>query len=152
MAFYQFKKKQVVKATIEQVWDFISRPENLKKITPDYMGFNIIGDHVPKKMYSGMIISYMVSPMLGIKTNWVTEITHIREKKYFVDEQRVGPYKIWHHQHHIEETDDGVLMTDIISYNPPFGFLGRIANSLFIKKKLNEIFEYRTEAVIKEFG
>ncbi|MFT4683676.1 MAG: ligand-binding SRPBCC domain-containing protein [Urechidicola sp.] len=151
MAFYQFKKTQVVKATIEQVWDFISRPENLKKITPDYMGFNIIGDHVPKKMYSGMIISYMVSPMLGIKTNWVTEITHIREKKYFVDEQRVGPYKIWHHQHHIEETDDGVLMTDIISYNPPFGFLGRIANTLFIKKKLNEIFDYRTKAVIKEF-
>jgi ligand-binding SRPBCC domain-containing protein len=152
MAFYQFKKTQLINATIDQVWDFISRPENLKKITPDYMGFNIIGDDVPKKMYSGMIISYMVSPMLGIKTNWVTEITHIKEKEYFVDEQRVGPYKIWHHQHHIEQTENGVLMTDIISYNPPFGFLGRIANSLFIKKKLNEIFDYRTEAVIKEFG
>lgn len=152
MAFYQFKKTQLINASIDEVWEFISRPENLKKITPDYMGFNIISDDVPEKMYSGMIISYIVTPLLGIKTNWVTEITHIKDKEFFVDEQRVGPYKMWHHEHHIEQTDDGVLMRDIISYEPPFGFLGRIANSLFIKKKLNEIFDYRTQAVIREFG
>ncbi len=151
MAFYQFKKTQLIKASMDDVWNFISRPENLKKITPDYMGFDITSDDVPEKMYSGMIISYIVTPMLGIKTNWVTEITHIKEKAYFVDEQRVGPYKIWHHQHHIEQTDNGILMRDIISYQPPFGFLGSIANSLFIKKKLNEIFDYRTQAIIKEF-
>lgn len=151
MAFYQYKREQLIKASIDEVWEFISRPENLKKITPDYMGFNIISDYVPEKMYCGMIISYIVTPMLGIKTNWVTEITYIKEKSYFVDEQRVGPYKMWHHEHHIEQTENGIKMRDIISYEPPLGFLGSIANKLFIKKKLNEIFDYRTQAIIKEF-
>ena len=98
-------------------------------------------------MYEGLIISYKVSPMLGIKTTWVTEITHIKEHEYFVDEQRVGPYKIWHHQHHLEKTENGTLMTDIVSYQPPFGFLGDIANSIIIKSKLNEIFNYRTKVL-----
>jgi ligand-binding SRPBCC domain-containing protein len=99
-----------------------------------------------------MIISYKVSPLLGIKTTWVTEISQVEEKKYFVDEQRVGPYSLWHHQHIIEPIENGVLMTDIVSYSPPFGFLGAIANSLIIKNKLNEIFDYRTKAVEKRYG
>ena len=151
MGFYQFKKKQVINASLEAVWEFISDPANLKKITPDYMGFDITSKDVPSKMYAGMIISYRVSPLFGIKTTWVTEITHLKENSYFVDEQRVGPYKIWHHQHMIQPTEKGTLMTDIVSYQPPLGFLGSIANELIIKGKLNEIFEYRTKALDEIF-
>jgi len=152
MAFYQLLKEQKVNGTIDEVWDFISSPANLKVITPDYMGFDITSKNLPEKMYEGMIISYRVSPVLGVKTTWVTEITHIHDKRYFVDEQRVGPYALWHHQHLIEPIENGVLMKDIVSYEPPFGFLGAIANSLMIQKKLKEIFDYRTTAVEKEFG
>lgn len=151
MGLYQFKRTQVIDRPIDELWDFISSPSNLKRITPDYMGFNITSEDIPKKMYAGMIISYIVTPLFGIKTNWVTEITHVKEKEYFVDEQRVGPYKIWHHQHILEETADGILMTDIVSYQPPLGFLGNIANALIIKGKLKEIFDYRTKALIKIF-
>jgi ligand-binding SRPBCC domain-containing protein len=152
MGFYQLHKTQKIPATIEQVWDFISSPANLKKITPEYMGFNITSKMLSEKMYPGMIISYKVSPVLGIKMTWVTEITHLKEKEYFVDEQRVGPYSMWHHEHKIEAIESGVLMTDIVSYKPPFGFLGSIANSILIKKQLKEIFDYRTVAVEKMFG
>lgn len=99
-----------------------------------------------------MMISYLVSPLLGIKMKWVTEITHVEENKFFVDEQRVGPYAIWHHQHHLEETKDGVLMKDILNYSPPMGFLGSMANALIIRKKLEEIFAYRTVKVEEIFG
>jgi ligand-binding SRPBCC domain-containing protein len=152
MAFYQLYKTQKVNATIEEVWEFISSPENLKEITPNYMGFNITSKNLPKKMYAGMIISYKVSPLLGLKTNWVTEITHVRDKEYFVDEQRIGPYSIWHHQHLIKPIKGGVLMTDIVTYQPPFGFIGAIANTLIIKKKLKEIFDYRFKAIVKKYG
>jgi len=143
MAFYQLFKTQIVNGSIEDVWDFISSPKNLKKITPDYMGFEINSQNLPEKMYPGMIISYIVKPVLGIKMLWVTEITHIEEMRYFVDEQRIGPYSMWHHQHFIEPSGQGVLMTDIVSYSPPLGFLGALANSLFISKQLNSIFDYR---------
>lgn len=113
------------------------------------MGFDITSDNSDGKMYEGMIISYKVSPVLGIKVDWVTEITHVKDRQFFVDEQRIGPYALWHHQHHIEKTDNGVLMTDIVTYAPPFGFLGRIANSLMIKNKLKEIFRHR-EKVLNE--
>ncbi|MGB1103058.1 MAG: SRPBCC family protein [Crocinitomicaceae bacterium] len=152
MAFYQKFQEQKIPATLEEVWDFMSSPANLKEITPDYMGFDITSKDLPEKMYPGMIISYKVSPLLGIKTTWVTEITHVKDHHFFVDEQRVGPYTIWHHQHILEPIDNGVLMKDIISYVPPFGFLGAIANSIVIKKKLNEIFDYRHKAVIERFG
>ena len=151
MGFYQFKRTQEINASIDEIWKFISDPSNLKLITPDYMGFDITSEDIPSKMYEGMIISYKVSPLLGIKTTWVTEITHLKENSYFVDEQRVGPYKIWHHQHMIQPMEKGTLMTDIVSYQPPLGFLGSIANKLIIKGKLNEIFEYRTKALDEIF-
>ena len=152
MGFYQFKRSLKINASVNEVWDFISSPKNLKEITPEYMGFDITTTNLPEKMYPGMMISYIVKPILGIKTLWVTEITHVQEQKYFVDEQRVGPYAIWHHEHVIEKTDEGVLMTDIVSYKPPFGFLGSLANKLFIQRKLNEIFDYRTKALMKKFA
>jgi len=152
MGFYQLHTTQKIPASVEKVWDFISSPGNLKKITPEYMGFDITSKNLPEKMYPGMIISYKVSPVMGIKTTWVTEITHVKEQEYFVDEQRVGPYFMWHHEHKIEAIPGGVLMTDIVSYKPPFGFLGSIANEIMIKHKLKEIFDFRTNAVEKLFG
>ena len=153
MAFYQKKSTQKVNATMEEIWDFISSPKNLKEITPPYMGFDITSEGLPDKMYQGMIISYKVSPVAGIKTDWVTEITHVDHMRYFVDEQRIGPYAMWHHQHWIEPcATGGVLMTDIVTYQPPFGFLGAIANKIMIRKKLEEIFAYRTTAIEKKYG
>lgn len=152
MGFYQLHKTQKIPGTIDQIWDFISSPANLKKITPAYMGFNITSKLLSEKMYPGMIISYKVSPVLGIKMTWVTEITQVKEKEYFVDEQRVGPYSIWHHEHKIEPIKGGILMTDIVSYKPPFGILGSIANTILIKRQLKEIFDFRTVAMEKIFG
>lgn len=99
MAFYQFQREQFINTSIEELWDFISSPQNLKKITPENMGFDLRTPNLPDKIYEGMIISYRISPFWSIPTKWVTEITHMRDKSYFVDEQRVGPYSIWHHQH-----------------------------------------------------
>jgi ligand-binding SRPBCC domain-containing protein len=151
MAFYQLKTEQFVPASIDQVWDFISSPKNLKEITPSYMGFEITSDQSECKMYPGMIISYKVSPLLGLKMTWVTEITHVDDKKYFVDEQRMGPYKMWHHQHKLKAVEGGVMMEDIVTYQPPFGIFGAIANSLFIKRQLKQIFDYRTVAINRIF-
>jgi len=151
MAFYQFYKTQIINGSIGAVWDFISSPKNLKEITPDYMGFEITSKNLSEKMYPGMIISYTVKPVLGIKMLWVTEITHVEEMKYFVDEQRIGPYSIWHHQHFIEPAGQGVLMTDIVTYSPPLGFLGALANTIFISKQLDSIFNYRENKLEKLF-
>lgn len=151
-AIYQLCTTQKIPATIDQVWDFISSPRNLKKITPEYMGFEITNEPIADTMYAGMIISYKVKPILGIPMNWVTEITHVKEKEYFVDEQRVGPYSIWHHQHKISPVENGVLMEDIVSYRPPLGMLGTLANSLIIRKQIKSIFDYRYTAVEREFG
>ena len=134
------------------IWDFVSSPKNLKEITPDYMLFQITSKELKEKMYPGMIISYKVSPVLNIKMTWITEITQVKEKQFFIDEQRLGPYKMWHHQHFFEEHENGVLMTDIITYIPPFGILGDIANHLFIKKQLEEIFNYRFNVLEKKFN
>jgi ligand-binding SRPBCC domain-containing protein len=151
MAFYQIREEQIVPAGIDRVWDFISNPGNLAKITPDYMGFRITSQNLPDRIYPGMIITYIVRPLFGIPMKWVTEITHIEEKHYFVDEQRIGPYALWHHEHILKNHQQGVLMTDIVSYKPPLGFLGRLANIILIRKQLKVIFEYRKAAIDKEF-
>jgi ligand-binding SRPBCC domain-containing protein len=152
MAFYQLTKTQKLPTTINDIWEFISSPVNLKEITPDYMGFNITSNTGMEKMYPGMIITYKVSPILGIKLDWMTEITHMKEYQYFVDEQRIGPYSMRHHQHKIEPIEGGVLMTDIITYQPPLGIIGSIAQNLFIKRQLQKIFDYREFALEKRFG
>jgi ligand-binding SRPBCC domain-containing protein len=151
MAYYQLLRKQFISAPVREVWDFISSPGNLKRITPEYMGFEVTSKNLPEKIYPGMIIGYSVKPMLGIKMDWVTEITHMAEMKYFIDEQRIGPYAMWHHQHLVEPSEEGVLMTDIVTYSPPFGFLGAIANNLFIRKQLDNIFNYRSKIIEKLF-
>ena len=152
MGFYQFERAQKINASKQEVWDFISSPSNLKKITPPDMGFDITSDNSSEKMYEGMIISYIVKPIFNIKTKWVTEITHIKEGHFFIDEQRMGPYKMWHHQHFIEDIPGGVLMKDIVSYIPPLGILGAIANQFIIKNKLEEIFAFRKQALDSKYG
>jgi len=152
MAYFQLLRTQRIPVTISEIWDFISSPGNLKEITPEHMCFEVTSNTVAQKMYPGMIISYKVSPFPGIRLNWLTEITHVRDLEFFVDEQRIGPYSLWHHQHRIEPIEGGVLMTDIVTYKPPLGFIGAIANALFIKNQLRRIFDYRTIALERRFG
>jgi ligand-binding SRPBCC domain-containing protein len=147
MSFYQLRTQLKIHAPIEAVWKFISSPQNLRQITPDHMDFQITSEELPERIYEGMIIKYNVRPLLGIRTNWVTEITHIREGQYFVDEQRVGPYRMWHHQHIIEPDGKDTIMKDIVSYQPPLGIFGALINRFVIQKELDKIFEYRTKSL-----
>ena len=151
MTIYKLEKKQTLPITMDQAWDFFSSPVNLKKITPEYMGFEITSDLGDGRMYPGQIITYVVTPVLGIPMRWCTEITHVMDKKYFVDEQRFGPYSFWHHQHWFKAVEGGVEMTDIVHYGLPLGVLGQLANSLFVRSKLEEIFNYRERVVGKFF-
>ena len=146
-----FKTEQKIPASIDQVWDFISQPANLKEITPSYMGFYIKSQEDLSKMYAGMIITYAVKPLFNIPLRWVTEITHVQDKEYFVEEQRFGPYALWHHKHFIKPIEGGALMTDIVHYKLPLGFLGDIGAG-FVRGKLKEIFDFRFAAVEKKFG
>ncbi len=141
--YYKLYRKTELPISIDEAWDFFSSPMNLKKITPPYLGFEVTSDN-PDTMYPGMIITYIVKPILGIPLKWMTEITQVRDKEFFIDEQRVGPYKLWHHQHIFTATKSGVIMEDIIHYILPFGILGRIAHPLFVKKQLNDIFNHRS--------
>ena len=148
---HQFIRKQFVKTDLQTCWDFFSSPANLKRITPSYMGFDVKTE-VPTQMYEGLIIAYRVKPLLGIPVEWVTEITHVKDKSFFVDEQRKGPYTMWHHEHHFKEVDGGVEMTDIVSYIIPLGFLGKLVQPFLVKPKLEEIFAYRFKIVEEVFA
>jgi ligand-binding SRPBCC domain-containing protein len=148
---HQFIRKQFVKTDLQTCWDFFSSPANLKRITPSYMGFDVKTE-VPTQMYEGLIIAYTVKPLLGIPVEWVTEITHVKDKSFFVDEQRKGPYTMWHHEHHFKEVEGGVEMTDIVSYIIPLGFLGKLVEPFLVKPKLEEIFAYRFKIVEEVFG
>lgn len=151
MAIHRLERRQKLPADLKTIWDFISSPKNLKTITPDYMGFEIKTD-LPDKMYAGQMIQYIVKPLLGIPLSWCTEITHVQDMKYFVDEQRQGPYKLWHHQHHLKEIKNGVEMLDIVHYQAPLGFLGESVTPIIITPKLEQIFEYRFKKMIELFG
>jgi ligand-binding SRPBCC domain-containing protein len=153
MRTYQLKFEQHLPIPLAEAWDFFSSPFNLSKITLPEMKFVVTSDYDEKaKMYPGMIITYKITPLLGIKMNWMTEITHVKENDYFVDEQRFGPYALWHHQHHFKEVKGGVLMTDIVNYAIPYGIIGRIANKLLVEKQIMKIFNYRTKEINKLFG
>lgn len=152
MATYSLKAVQKIPVSLEVAWEFFSNPANLQTITPNNLGFKILSKHHGEKMYHGQIIEYKVSPVLGIPIYWMTEITHVKDNEFFVDEQRFGPYALWHHQHHFKEIDGGVEMTDIVHYRNPLWFLGDIANSILVKKQLKEIFNYRIQKVEEMFG
>ena len=151
MKIYRLKAIQNLPISQKAAWDFLSDPKNLKRITPDYMGFKIVSGDT-ENMYAGQIIQYIVTPIFGIPIRWVTEITHVKEGAYFVDEQRFGPYDLWHHKHFIKPIENGIEMVDIIDYKVPFGIFGRIAQPIIVAPKLKEIFEYRKNTLIEIFG
>lgn len=153
MSVYSLQRVQRLPISLHQAWDFFSSPLNLREITPPYMGFEVTSDPAfLQKMYAGQIITYFVKPVLGIPLFWMTEITHVENESFFVDEQRVGPYKLWHHQHHFRAVVGGVEMTDLVHYQLPWGPLGQLAHSLFVKKQLQNIFDYRWNALEARFG
>ncbi len=148
---YTLTSQQQLPINMDKAWEFFSAPDNLAKMTLGNMSFMVTSGQIDS-MYEGQIISYRIGILSGIKTNWVTEITHVKEHKYFVDEQRFGPYKMWHHEHFFEVNELGVLMTDKVSYKIPFGIFGRLANSIFIKKELLNIFTFRFNKMIEIFS
>ncbi|MFK7979377.1 MAG: hypothetical protein AB8G86_05320 [Saprospiraceae bacterium] len=148
---YQLKRIQKLPISVAKAWDFFSSPKNLATITPDELGFRIKSE-LPEKMYPGMFIQYTVKPLLGIPMTWVTEITQVNEPHFFIDEQRVGPYAIWHHQHFFKEIPGGVEMTDIVDYQLPLAPFGNFMQPLLIKGKLKQIFDYRNDKMIELFG
>ena len=151
MKIYQKRWSQLVPGDLHQVWDFFSRPENLERITPNDMQFDIITDVSGVEMYAGLLIEYKVSPFPGFRTQWVTEITAVKKEKYFIDEQRFGPFSFWHHQHHFAEVDEGVLMTDILHYGIPFGPIGWLANKISVSNRIERIFEHRKSVIPQYF-
>jgi ligand-binding SRPBCC domain-containing protein len=151
MKIYRLETVQKLPISQKEAWDFLSDPKNLKRITPDYMGFEILSG-AADKMYAGQIIQYLVTPVMNIPTKWVTEITHVDEGNYFVDEQRFGPYSLWHHKHFLKPIPNGVEMVDIIDYKIPLGILGPLVHPILVAPKLKEIFEYRKQALIELYG
>ena len=147
---YELRTEQTFKASINEVWEFFSSPRNLERITPNKLKFEILNNPAIKA-YPGQIIAYKISIFPPLKTKWVTEITHVKNEAYFVDEQRFGPYAMWHHEHHFRSNGEETIMEDIIHFKMPLGFLGRIAYALFAKKQLHKIFTFRKEEVAKVF-
>ncbi len=153
MATYLLERVQRLPISIEEAWRFFSSPLNLRDITPPYMRFEVLSDkRWVERMYPGQIITYTVRPLLGIPLFWMTEITHVREGEFFVDEQRVGPYALWHHQHHFRPIEGGVEMTDLVHYRLPLGPIGDLAHALFIRRQLEGIFDYRYKVLEERFG
>ncbi|MBL7859751.1 MAG: SRPBCC family protein [Cyclobacteriaceae bacterium] len=151
MKIYTLQRTQFLPISMAEAWDFFSTPRNLSKITPEHMGFNILYVSGGEKTYAGQIIRYHVQILPGIKVHWVTEITHVQEPEYFVDEQRFGPYALWHHQHRFKAVAGGVEMTDEVNYAIPVGFLGRLAHWLFVGREVNRIFEHRFTVLERYF-
>ncbi len=151
MKVYTLESQTVLNTSIDKAWEYFSRPENLNEITPPDMQFRILTDVSGKKMHAGMIIHYRIQPAPFMSFGWTTEISHSVDKQYFVDEQRFGPYAFWHHQHIFEDKGTHVLMTDIVNYALPMGFLGRIAHAIWVKNKLSGIFDYRTQVINRVF-
>lgn len=139
---YNLNREIILNTNVEKAWDFIKDPRNLDRITPNNLQFQIVSS-VPEEMFNGLLIEYLVKiPIIG-NQSWLTEIKHIREKHSFVDEQRVGPYTLWYHYHEIQPVEGGVKVIDRVTYKVPFGILGKIVHVVFIKKMLEEIFDYR---------
>lgn len=148
MNVYTFRTQQIIQASLDEAWDFFSKPSNLEKITPPKMDFKILNGPL-SQTYQGQLILYKVKPLFGIPVTWLTEITHLKEKSYFIDEQRIGPYKLWQHLHRFSETENGVLMEDELHFALPFAFISDFLLASFIQKKVKEIFDYR-EMRVKE--
>lgn len=153
MQFYSIKSTQHLPISLNEAWDFFSSPNNLQKITPPDMNFVVTSDKKDgESMYPGQIITYTLTPLFGIRLKWMTEIVHVKDGHYFIDEQRFRPYKLWHHKHTFIATPNGVTMQDHVNYMLPFGFLGSIAHELLVRKRVQDIFTYRTKVIEELFG
>ncbi|MBC7849082.1 MAG: SRPBCC family protein [Chitinophagaceae bacterium] len=152
MSVHSFKTVQVIPIPLSEAWSFFSNPANLQAITPAAMKFEVISKFHGEKMYPGQIIEYTIRPLLGIPVYWMTEITQVAEGSFFIDEQRYGPYSLWHHQHHFKDLGNAVEMTDIVHYKVPLGWLGDVVDKLYVKNQLKEIFDFRFEEIRKKFG
>ena len=148
---YRLRHEQRFPTDRNALWDFIATPNNLAAITPPSMRFETLHGG-GEAMFPGQVIAYRLRPLPGWKTSWVTEITHMENGRYFVDEQRFGPYAFWHHLHRLDDVPGGVKMTDTVHYKIPFDFLGNWVNALVVKKKLDEIFAYRRRKMETLFG
>ena len=151
MKLHVLERRLEIQITLKEAWDFFSNPANLTDITPPRLGFKMTSE-APERIYPGLIMTYKVSPFFGLPVNWVTEITHVKEPEFFVDDQRLGPYKLWHHEHMFKETGGGVEAHDLVHYALPLGLLGDIAHELVVKRQLRDIFEYRSEYLARKFG
>lgn len=147
-----YKVKQIIPVSLDAAWSFFTDPANLDLLTPGDMKFSVTSPLEEKGIYPGMIITYKVSPLLRIPMTWMTEIVQVQERKYFIDDQKSGPFKIWHHQHHFREIDDGVEMIDIVYFKAPFGILGRLAEKLIVRNRVKKIFAYRKKILKEIFG
>jgi ligand-binding SRPBCC domain-containing protein len=148
-----FLEREIVLNTdIETLWQFMATPANLNELTPPQLQFQIVSE-LPDKMYNGLMIQYLIKiPWFG-RWQWLTEIKHIRAGEYFVDEQRLGPYRLWHHQHLLEPVGaDKTRMIDRVSYRLPFGMVGTLLHELWVKKLLDEIFTYRAQRMLQIFA
>jgi ligand-binding SRPBCC domain-containing protein len=153
MPIHHLERKQILYTTPEKAWEFFSRPNNLKTITPDFMGFHILSVSGRDELHEGQIIKYKVKPFSGIPVRWVTEINHVDEPWFFVDEQKSGPFLFWHHKHYIEKLADGtVLMTDSVHYRVYYGLIGAFINKFFVRPRLETIFDYRRKVISKIFA
>jgi len=151
MKLFRLDEKQWLPISLTEAWSFFSNPHNLVEITPASLGLEI-SSAPDDQMYAGMIITHRVRPILGIPINWVTEITHVDEPRLFIDEQRFGPYRFWHHQHHFKEIEGGVEIRDIVHYSPFIDPIGTLVNTLIVKRQLKEIFDYRRSILRERFG
>lgn len=147
---YRLEYKQRLPISLQECWDFFSTPANLKSITPEYLGFDVFAADTP--MYAGQIILHRIRPFWNIRIEWVTEITHVDEPHYFIDEQRFGPYEFWHHEHRFHSLPGGVEMIDTVHYKVPYGVLGKVFHHFKLKNDLKNIFGYRHSKLEEKFG
>ena len=151
MAIHVLQRSQVIHATPEECWDFFSNPRNLEKITPRSLDFVVLSE-LPAQMHPGLMIQYRVRPLLGIAMSWLTEITHVDAPHYFVDEQRVGPYRVWHHEHSFRSLGDGRMeVRDCVHYVLPFSPFSEVIHPFLVRPQLEKIFAFRDQAVRERF-
>jgi ligand-binding SRPBCC domain-containing protein len=152
MKAYSLTRKQFLPISLQEAWDFFSSPKNLSLITPSKLKFRIV--HISSgsdKMHAGQFIRYKITVFPFVRVDWLTEITHVKEPLEFIDEQRSGPYSLWHHRHHFQAVEGGVEMTDEVTYAVPFGWLGQVVHWIFVAREVNTIFDYRYRVLEKHF-
>jgi ligand-binding SRPBCC domain-containing protein len=151
MKLLSLQARQVLPISLDEAWSFFSDPRNLSRITPPSMAFEVTSE-VPDRIYAGLIITYRVRPLLRVPMQWVTEITHVREPHFFVDEQRFGPYRFWHHQHLFREVEGGVEVSDWVHYALPVGAPRALVDRLLVGPQLRRIFGFREQTLARMFG